>query len=496
MPSITATAASNFGSYTLYLDWSENIQPASNTSTINWNAYLRKNSSGDTSFNLNATTRFYVEINGTIVSDFMGGYDFRSPNNFAGATRGMGSGTTNPIGHASDGSGAVSARILMSGPGPISGGDSGYQTIGLTNFDRSAYTPYYTDITRTSATNFYVAFARTGSVNGPTTYVLERATNAAMTENYTTFSEGNQTVNANTTYYFRMYAYGDEGGNKYSGVYGPYYGQPGQPSIGTPTRTTTAQKRISVPFSGPSYVGSGITSYTIVRSGTPSKTITNVSSSPFIDADENLIAGNSYTYTVSALSSGYTSVASASSASIVAPGIPYAPTAPPTFTVNGLDITVTSPAVSSDGGTAINSANANEGYFVQYQTAPTQNGTYGFGGINGAWSTPVKMSDQTNRVHTYSSLTPAIFYKFRVYAANSITLSSNNSTQLYYPHNNSTYTANFATTTTGYFLAAGGRRWTGSEWVPTATAKRWNGTEWVAFTTAKRWDGSNWVNLS
>jgi hypothetical protein len=317
-----------------------------------------------------------------------------------------------------------------------------------------------------------------------------------MTANYINFGEGNQTVDANTTYYFRMYAQGDSGSAKYSSVYGPYHGKPTTPGIGTPSQVASTSKRISVPFSGPGYVGSGITSYTATRSGTPAKTITGISSTPFFDNDSNLIPGNSYTYSIVANTSAYTSDSSGISASVIAPGIPYAPTSEPTIANVGLDITITSAQVSGNGGVAINTSNANEGYFVQYQLADTIDGTYGYDGVSNAWSPAVKMSNQTTRSHTYSLMTPAKFYKFRTYAANPVIYGSDGSTRLYYPHNSSTYTANFATNSTGFFLAAGGKRWTGTEWIPTATAKRWDGSQWVAFNIAKRWDGNQWTPLS
>jgi hypothetical protein len=49
---------------------------------------------------------------------------------------------------------------------------------------------------------------------------------------------------------------------------------------------------------------------------------------------------------------------------------------------------------------------------------------------------------------------------------------------------------------TSLFVSAGGRRWTGSVWTPTATAKRWTGSAWADLTIAKRWNGSAWVDLS
>ena len=90
------------------------------------------------------------------------------------------------------------------------------------------------------------------------------------------------------------------------------------------------------------------------------------------------------------------------------------------------------------------------------------------------WTTPVAM---TSQAYTYTNLTAGQTYLFRVYASNSI--------------GNSAFT-----TSSSVFIPAGGKRWTGSAWTPTATAKRWNGSAWVDLTIAKRWNGSSWTDLS
>jgi hypothetical protein len=43
---------------------------------------------------------------------------------------------------------------------------------------------------------------------------------------------------------------------------------------------------------------------------------------------------------------------------------------------------------------------------------------------------------------------------------------------------------------------SGGKRFNGTEWVPTTIAKRLDGAAWVDLTIAKRFDGANWVNLT
>lgn len=149
-------------------------------------------------------------------------------------------------------------------------------------------------------------------------------------------------------------------------------------------------------------------------------------------------------------SSGYTY-----STSVSIPTVPSAPASINVTSVAGLDMTVGISASTSTGGEPIT------GYTMEYNNGSGWTGSTAIVG---------------NSV-TYTNLTPGLNYQFRAYATNAM--------------GNSAY----ATSAT-VFLSAGGRRWTGSAWIPTATAKRWTGTAWVPLTTAKRWNGSSWVNLS
>lgn len=393
--------------------------------------------------------------------------------------------------------GAYATGDLYSSSGPS----------GTSTFNVSPTTPSLRNGSRAS-TSYYLEY--NGGVNNSgqnPTFTLQRADDLAFTQNVT--PGGTSTtmnawtglsisgLSANATYYFRVKSTNDHS-TVYSAVAGPYYGVPSAPTSVTPTQISTANDRISVAFAGPTY-GGNLQSYNIVRNGTPSNSWTGVSiTSPYIDKDSGLIPGNIYTYSVTAVGSAFTGTSATTSGNVTAPGTPYAPTAVPTISNVGLDVTVVSAAVSANGGVAINTANANEGYFVQYQLADTLTGTYGYGGTAGAWSPATKMSNQTTRTHTYSLMTPAKYYKFRTYGANTVTKASDNTTNIAYPHNNITYTSgvNFATNTTGYFLAAGGKRFDGTNWIPTQTAKRFDGTNWVPLTIAKRFDGTNWVPLS
>lgn len=127
----------------------------------------------------------------------------------------------------------------------------------------------------------------------------------------------------------------------------------------------------------------------------------------------------------------------------------------------GRNVTVTATGSSSDGGEGISS------YQVQYRTS-ADNSTWG------AWGNTQTL---TSLSYTYSSLTAATYYQFRVFANNAAGASA-------------------ATVSASLFVSAGGRRWDGALFVPTTVSKRWDGSGWVDLTVAKRWSGSAWVDLS
>lgn len=126
----------------------------------------------------------------------------------------------------------------------------------------------------------------------------------------------------------------------------------------------------------------------------------------------------------------------------------------------GRNMAITATASADGGGAVITS------YEVQYRTS-TDNSTWG------AWGNTQTLS---GFAYTYTGLTPALYYQFRVYANNDVGSSA-------------------GTVSASQFLPAGGKRWTGSSWDSTTIARRWDGANWVDISTAKRWDGSSWVDL-
>jgi hypothetical protein len=213
--------------------------------------------------------------------------------------------------------------------------------------------------------------------------------------------------------------------------------------------------------------------------------------------------GTSYTYYIFALGSSYWSLqSSTTSPAIIGPGAPAAPTLPANYVTGGItypnpinfgrDVTITCNVSPNDFGIPIVTSNAQQGYFVQYRFSDEAAGTYS------AWSTPVKMSDQANRVHTFPLLDAAKWYRFRIYAANTIVNNSAN-TKTFYPHNSGS-TANFSIETQPLFVPAAGKRFNGNNFVITNTAKRYNAAtnSWVNVATAKRYNQVQgiWENLT
>lgn len=172
-------------------------------------------------------------------------------------------------------------------------------------------------------------------------------------------------------------------------------GIPLAPTSVVATQSAIREKFISLSWTAPTYTGSGEASYTITRNGTNSDgtttftwTITSwtTTGTTRSTVDNNggsrMVNGNQYTYTVvqnavaSNGSPAYSSASSAVSTAVAAPGPPFAP-ATVTAVNSGRDITVTS-SVASNGGIPIVLANANEGYFVQYQQSSNEAGPWGF----------------------------------------------------------------------------------------------------------------------
>lgn len=299
-----------------------------------------------------------------------------------------------------------------------------------------------------------------GSSNRVTAYDVALNGVTDWSANGTAFS-----VNAHTTYSVIARARNEDGSSGNSGTT-TSYGIPTAPQSPSATRSTSVAGRISVSWTAPSYTGAGINYYHVYRNSAYLGQYTSTSIN-----DDGLTRGTTYSYTVYANNStGWSPISSTASA--VAPGVPSAPGTPSVTSKVGRTLTINSARTSSDYGNSISE------YRIQLSTDD--------GATWKGWDNTSKTFTANNTYNTldasgnftYQLLTPALTYKWRTYAVNSIG------------------TGDLAITATGTFVGAGGKRYTGTAWEPTATSKRFDGTNWVDFTTAKRYDGTTWVDLT
>jgi len=286
-------------------------------------------------------------------------------------------------------------------------------------------------------------------------------------------------VDAHKTYYVRVLAYNTAGDNGWSPSSVASYGIPNKPTGLVATKSTTIAGRIGLYWSAPSYVGAGIQRYHIYRdnvfwtsweSGTPPTSTNQL-------YDDNKTRGTTYTYTVYANNStGWSPISDPASA--VAPGVPNAPGVPTVYSKIGRNVTIAADKTSVGYGNDINSST---GWRLQLST---DNGVTwkGWNNTTKAFVTNGYNFLDSNGKCEFNLLTPALTYKWRAYAINSIV--------------DNGATPEYATMADGIFVSSGGKRWNGSQWKPTEIAKRWNGSGWTDITIAKRWNGSAWVDLT
>lgn len=137
------------------------------------------------------------------------------------------------------------------------------------------------------------------------------------------------------------------------------------------------------------------------------------------------------------------------------------PTTPASISVvvNGTSATITRGNSTADTSYPVTS------YSIQRREST--NGT-----TWGAWTNTTTMVGST---HTYTGLSAAKYYQFRVYASNSIGTSQ-------------------AVQSTTVFIAAV-TRYDGSSFVLLSKLKRYNGTSWENIGSAKRWNGTTWETI-
>lgn len=247
------------------------------------------------------------------------------------------------------------------------------------------------------------------------------------------------------------------------GLYGVFYWStvPAQMSAPTVTASSSVAGRLDVSYTAPDDGGKTISGYSVYVNGGWNHNTTSTSTSV-----TGLATGTSYNISVAAYNSRGTATASASTARTTL-AVPSAPGIGDITRV-GRNVTIPVQTSSANGGAAITS------YTVQYSAnnGETWNVNNDAQIIYGATGANV----------TFSNLAPALTYKFRALATNSIGSSG-------------------WTTSGSFFLPAGGKRYdtaTG-QFIATNTAKRYDAatSQWKDINTAKRYNSatSSWVDL-
>ncbi len=313
------------------------------------------------------------------------------------------------------------------------------------------------------------------------------------TSTTTTYTDNDASKSIGTKYYYHVTAKNavtTAAGSTISGVesadplsgdgaYAP--GVPYAPTVSA-SPSTTNNSTVVVTYSASVPEGSpAILYYDIYRNGTIIGV--NQTSTTFSD---NGSAPNSQNYyqVIAKNAIGSSAISDYPETPVLVPSIP---TAPVIFeaTRTGRSITVYTSTNSYGFGLSI------LGYYIQYQSIPATGGSWS------AWSTPV----QTSGAYVFENLNPAMMYRFRAYAANSI-INNYLGVRSYYPHNDLSYTATFSNNSSNVFVPAGGKRLRGTNesnpatFQPTNIVKRHVGTGWVDVSTAKRYDATlGWVDL-
>jgi len=135
MPTYDAPISVSVGSYTLRLTTSSNNNAANNSSTINYDLRIIRNSGS--AFNFDKVTSYSITIGSfsPITGTFAYNLSASSP------VLVLASGTTGAIAHNADGSRSITVRGSISGPGPLTSGDTGNQTMVLTDYVRPPLAP-------------------------------------------------------------------------------------------------------------------------------------------------------------------------------------------------------------------------------------------------------------------------------------------------------------------------------------------------------------------
>lgn len=497
---IGALTTDSGGTAWIYLAVSEvSPSPTNNTSSFYWTLTL-VNGNAD-AWNGDTVLTWSSNIGGQ-TSSGLTSYDIR------GGSQLIASGTTKPIGHASNGTltisvgGAVSAEV-----GPILSGQA-TGSISGTDFNRSPLTPStpslvsrtkVTEDANSSSTKATIVMTSSSSTSTTGTdaplissFTWQYSTNGST---WTPFSptlsySGTTTKTCTMTwtgadpevqYYFRALATNTEGNSSYSSTSSIVTAAPNTPATPTYTRSGTTAL---IAFTTPTLNGTSISSYTLQRSTSSSFTsptnITGITSSPY---SASLAAGNNYYYRVKAITARGESLYSAG-VNVIIPPIPSAPTITTPLVKNVRKVTID----WNDDSTLNGAIVTGHDIYARYSSD---------GGST--WDTSFALLGSTTSATTYTTadLNIAKTYQFEVRTKTDV--------------GNSAFSdVSSLTVYNSIFISAYGYRYNGTNFnTAIQYAARYTGnsgdsvvvngtthTGWKIIENVKRWDGSTFISLT
>jgi hypothetical protein len=460
--------------YSLYLVANPSDSPSTNTTTITFQLYIHPPSPAGGAYDLSNSSSYSINIGGGTAFTGNYSYDFRTST----ANKVLRNGTKTFSHSEYDGTLAVNASATSAAASPLGTATIGsFGITGIGTFNHSPYQPSFSNIDRSPLSSAYLGYNGVGTVSGyaggldSINYVFQFATRYDWEVN-STWTNGNCGSNPGldpySAYLFGLYAW-----NYYSSSYtttaGWYWGQPYAPNWTSYSRSSSSAGQIDLAWDTPSndYYGYGsVQYYHVYRDG---GWIAQVSGNSY--SDTGLSRGSTHTYQVYCLGSSFWSPVSATTSSIMAPGVPSAPGTPTISSVSGTNVTIKSSRTSSDYGNAISE------YRLQLST---DGGTTWKG-----WDNTAKAFTATDTYNvidasgnfSYTSLTPGLTYVWRSFAVNSIG------------------TGDVSATSASQLISASGKVWNGSAWVVATSPKIWNGTSWINPVSTKVWNGTAWTNV-
>lgn len=450
-------------SYSISVGMVQSEGPGANQSTVTAILYLRGWNGGGNYAYYNYNTSYEIVINGNATGSRSGPRSINTDQwgnvNSTDSTVEVGRHSVT-FDHDGNGiRGTIGAQGYFSGSGGFSPPYmEASNSIGGYNYDRSANTPATPTLSRSDGgTDIRMYTNNPGAKRGNTIdyYHWYYSTDNV---NFTFLSQQGldwtwYDANPTQTYWFRVYAHApDDNNSGWSSVSGTagINGAPLKPSKPSISSTSPASQTIVSQNNNGNGLAINYHQYRYSSDGGATWTeVAQTVGGSWIFA----VPDQTKTYLFSTRAYNSSGWGAWSDAQYGIPG------KPPTITTNtpvGLKITIYS-------GQSLGSG------MQEYYVSASKDG-----GVT--WETPQPMG--LDREYQYVGLSGGKNYLFRVRSINDVGYSA------------------YVTLDTPIFVPAGGRRFDGTNYIPTAIARRWTSTGWETITIAKRWTGTGWEVLT